>query len=98
MIDFVRNILKTEPARIVGYGSSAAVFVALQAAKAAGVTLTVDVQLAISTLAGFVIAELIRRFVYAPATVQAIANEATNQERGTTVDIGTPPSGEPPLP
>ena len=93
MIDFLRNILKTEPARIVGYGSSAAVFVALQAAKAAGVELTVDVQLAISTLAGFVIAELIRRFVYSPATVQEIAHNSTYLAPGTTVDIGNPPAG-----
>jgi hypothetical protein len=98
MLDFLRNILEKEPARIVGYGSSVAVFLALKAAEALGVTLTVDVQLAISTLAGFVIAEVIRRFVYSPATTQAIANQATHQQAGTAVDIGHPPDATPPLP
>lgn len=98
MIDFIRNIVAKEPARLVGYGSSLAVFAALKVAEAAGVTLTLDVQSAISLLAGFVIAELIRRFVYAPATVQAIANQATNQPAGTPVDIGKPPDATPPLP
>lgn len=98
MLDFIRNIVAKEPARLVGYGSSVAVFAALKVAEALGVTLTVDVQSAISLLAGFVIAELIRRFVYAPATVQAIANEATNMPAGSTPDIGKPPDASPPLP
>lgn len=93
MLEFIRNIIATEPARLVGYGSSIAVFLALQVAKALGVELTLDVQAAISTLAGFVIAELIRRFVFSPDTVQTIADNSTYLEAGTTVDIGNPPEG-----
>lgn len=95
MLDFLRQIILKEPARFIGWGSSAAVFVALQVAKQLGVELTVDVQLAISTIAGFVIAELIRRFVYSPATTQAIADAATYQIPGSAVDIGSPPEGQP---
>ena len=98
MLDFIRNVVAKEPARLVGYGSSLVVFAALKGAEAVGVTLTLDVQSAISLIAGFVIAELIRRFVYSPDTVQQIANQATHQVAGTTVDIGKPPDASPPLP
>lgn len=97
MLEFLRNIVAKEPARLVGYGSSLAVFLALKIAEAVGVELTLDVQGAISLIAGFVIAELIRRFVYAPATVQAIANEATHLPAGSIADIGKPPDASPPL-
>lgn len=94
MLQFIRDAIAKEPARIVGYGSSVAVFIALKAAAGLGVELSLDVQSAISLLAGLVIAELIRRFVFAPATVQAIANEATNMPAGSTPDIGKPPEGQ----
>lgn len=93
MIEFIRNILAKEPARFVGYGSSLAVALALKLAERFGLVLSADVLAAISLLTGFAIAELIRRFVYAPATTQAIANAATDLPPGTAVDIGTPPSG-----
>ena len=93
MLDFIRNILAKEPARFVGYGSSLAVAVALKLAERVGVVLSADVLAAISLLTGFVIAELIRRFVFAPANVQKIANAATNLPAGTPVDIGVPPEG-----
>jgi hypothetical protein len=93
MIEFIRNILAKEPARFVGYGSSLAVALALKLAENFGVILSADVLAAISLLTGFAISELIRRFVFAPATVQKTADAATYQAPGTTVDIGTPPSG-----
>jgi hypothetical protein len=93
MLDFIRNILAKDPARFVGYGSSLAVAVALKLAERVGIVLSADVLAAISLLTGFVIAELIRRFAFAPATVQKIANAATNLPAGTPVDIGVPPEG-----
>ena len=39
-----------------------------------------------------------RFFVYAPPTVQKIADAATYQTAGTTVDIGQPPEGPPAVP
>ena len=42
---------------------------------------------------------LIKQAVFAPATVQAIANAATTLPPGTPVDIGNPPAGPvPPAP
>lgn len=97
MLEFIRNVLAKEPARFVGWGSTLAVALALKAAEQVGVVLSADILAAISVLTGFVISELIRRFVYAPQTVQAIANEATNLPAGSTPDIGKPPDASPPL-
>lgn len=94
MIDFLRNILAQEPARLVGYGSAFAVALALKLAERVGVVLSADVLAAISLLTGLVISELIRRFVFAPATVQVLADAATQLPAGTPVDIGKPPEGE----
>lgn len=49
---------------------------------------------ALPILIGFVT----RYFVYAPPTVQKIANAATFEKPGTVVDIGKPPDASPPLP
>jgi hypothetical protein len=93
VIQFIKDILAKEPARFVGYGSSLAVALALKLAEGVGVVLSADVLAAISLLTGFAISELIRRFVYAPATVQKVADAATDLPPGTPVDIGVPPSG-----
>lgn len=98
MIEFIRNILAKEPARLVGYGSALAVALALKLAERIGIVLSADVLAAISLLSGLVISELIRRFVYPPATVQKIADAATTLPPGTPVDIGNPPDASPPLP
>ena len=90
MLDFIRSLVAKEPARLVGYGSSLAVAAALKAAALVGVELSPDVLAAISLLTGFVISEAIRRFVYAPATVQAIAEVAADTG---SADIGVPPKG-----
>lgn len=98
MLEFVKGILAKEPSRFVGWGSTLAVALALKLAEQVGIVLSADVLAAISLLTGFAIAELIRRFVYAPATVQEIANQATNLPAGSTPDIGKPPDASPPLP
>ena len=98
MLDFIRGVIAKEPARLVGYGSSLVVALALKAAESLGVTIPADVLAAISLFTGFVISELIRRFVYPPATVQKIADAATTLPAGTPVDIGNPPDASPPLP
>ena len=90
MLDFIRGLVAKEPARLVGYGSALVVAAALKGAALIGVTLPPDVLAAISLVTGFVISELIRRFVYAPATVQAKVDEAA--DTGNT-DIGAPPKG-----
>lgn len=97
IVDLVKGLIAKEPARLVGYGSSLAVAGALKVAELLGVTVPADVLAAISLITGFVISELIRRFVYSPATTQIIANSATSLPAGSVVDIGAPPTGEPML-
>lgn len=75
IIDFIKSLIAKEPARLVGYGSAAAVAVALKAAELAGVILPADVIAGISAIAAFVVTELIRRLVFAPATVEAMASD-----------------------
>ena len=65
-----------------------------------GVVLTDEVQQAVVVVVGgllvigsWLLAEWNRRRVYAPDTVQAIANAATYEKPGTVVDIGVPPEG-----
>lgn len=98
MLDFIKGLVSKEPARLVGYGSSLAVAGALKLAELLGVTVPADVLAGISLVTGFVISEAIRRFVFAPATVQKIANAATDLPPGSTPDIGKPPDASPPLP
>ena len=94
MIEFIREQLQANPARIVGYASSLAVAGAIQVARQFGLELDAQAQAAISLLTGLVITELIRRFVFSPKTTQAIANASTFEEAGTQIDIGNPPKGE----
>jgi len=93
MLDFIKSLVAKEPARLVGWGSTLAVAGALKAAELIGVTLSADVLAAISVITGFVISELIRRFVFSPAKTEEIANNATYLPAGTSVDIGNPPAG-----
>ena len=95
MLDFIKGLIAKEPARLVGWGSTIAVAGALKAAELLGVTLSPDVLAAISVIAGFAISEAIRRFVFAPATVQKIADAASGTPPGGT-DIGKPPEGSAP--
>lgn len=96
MIDFIKALIAKDPSRWVGYGTSIVVALALKGAAALGVTIPADVLAALSLITGFVISEVIRRFAYAPATVQKIANAATNLPAGSIVDIGNPPAGPDP--
>jgi hypothetical protein len=72
VLDFIKSLIAKEPARLVAWASAAAVAAALKAADMAGVTLTPEVIAGVSAIAAFLATELIRRFVYAPATVEAM--------------------------
>lgn len=73
IIDLIKSLIAKEPARLIGWGSAAAVAGALQLAKMLGVELPVEVVTGVGAIAGFIVAEIIRRFVFAPATVEAMA-------------------------
>lgn len=78
LIDFVRgflrNLLETEPARLIAWGGAGLLFLAGQALKLVGVELSPEVADAFTLIGGFLLIELIRRIVYAPATVKEIEN------------------------
>jgi hypothetical protein len=94
--------LQKEPAVIIGI-LAAAVLAAVQSLSGNGI-LSGDVAdmigkaidpaqggWALPILSGLVT----RFFVFAPPSVQKIANDATFQKAGTVVDIGKPPEGPP---
>ncbi len=59
-----------------------------------GLKLTVDQIALINTAVVAGLGLVVRQNVYAPPSVQKIANDATYQTAGTPVDIGQPPEGE----
>lgn len=93
MLEFVRNLVRSEATRVVSYASAIAVAGTLKVAELAGVTLTAEVLAGVTAITVLVVTELIRRFVYSSDTTQKIADRAANT--GNT-DIGDPPSGDPP--
>lgn len=96
MLDFIRRILSTEPARFISVisavlGLGAAFGLVTQAHADAWVALALA---ALPPVLAFLQGALTRQSAYAPASVQRIANQATFQEPGTVVDIGAPPAGD----
>lgn len=75
IVDFIKSLIAKEPARLIGYASMAATAGALKAAEMLGVTLTPEVIAGVAAIAGFIASELIRRFVFAPATVEAVVSD-----------------------
>lgn len=90
MLEFARGLLEREAARIVAYGTSAAVAGSLMLANLLGLTLPDEVLAGVVAITGFVITEVIRQLVFSMKTTQAIADRAA--ATGNT-DIGSPPSG-----
>lgn len=82
LLDKADAALKGEPARFIGYGSALVIVGVVAAANALGYTRIAPIDLptalaaataAILTVTGVI--ESIRKFVYSPATVQAIIDE-----------------------
>jgi len=93
----IRNLMEKEPTRVVtAVGVAVTAGVAWLGAQL-GIVIPESLVPWVVIVVGGAIAEAIRRFVYAPATVQAIANEATNLPPGSEADIGKPPDASPPL-
>ena len=91
IVEYFREQLQANPARVAGWASSAALAGTLQLGRLLGVNIPADVQAGIVLVTGFVATELIRRLVYSPKTTQQIAYRAALT--GDT-DIGVPPKGE----
>jgi len=95
MLEFIKNYIAQayakEPARFNGYGSAIAIAAALKIAELVGIKLDSTELVAAGAVGAFVVVELIRHFVYAPATVQKIADASA--ATGVPV-IGSPPAGQ----
>ncbi len=76
-LDLVKEYLKSEPARLIAYGTAAALTAANAIGHALGYeTLPDGVANGLTLLVTALVTEAIRRIVYAPATVEEIVNEA----------------------
>lgn len=78
LTDSVRNILRGEPARAIGYGAAAIIYIA---AKASGRIPDQSPEEALTTAAAAItllagVVESIRHFVYSPFTVIDLTSEA----------------------
>ena len=75
ILDLLRKFLEQEPARLIAWGGAGALLLARWALQQLGIEIPQEVADAITLIGGFLLIELIRRVVYAPATVEAIQNE-----------------------
>jgi len=99
-MDLIRGLLQANPVRFVSYATAAAVWAVVKVSALAGVPLAPDsdVALAVATIVGFVMTEVIRRLVYSPKTAaQIVAQTTTATAPATAAEIlgGTPPAVQP---
>jgi hypothetical protein len=76
----LRIILQGEPLRAISYGSTAVVWIASNAASAAGLIdsapISFDESILVVAAAVATVTELARRYVFSPITVERIISEA----------------------
>ena len=89
----IRSLMEKEPTRVVGVVGAAVTGIVVWLATQAGITIPESWIPWVVLVVGGAIIEAIRKFAFAPATVQKIADAATFLEAGTPVDIGVPPEG-----
>ena len=73
--DLLKKLLEQEPARLIAWGGAGLLFAARWLAAQVGIELPPAVVDALTVLGGFLLIELIRRIVYAPATVKGLNGE-----------------------
>ena len=100
MTDFIKSLLQANPVRFVNYAVAAAVWAVVKGSELAGSPLAPDsdVALAVATLVGFGVTELIRRLVYSPKTVSEIVAQTPPGARAETSAAllgGSPPAVQP---
>lgn len=100
MLDFIRGLLQTNPARFVGYATLGATWLVVKGSELLGAPIAADseVALAVATIVGFLATELIRRLAYSPDTVaKIIAQTPTGQQAATAAEVleGAPPAVAP---
>ena len=100
MLDLIKGLLQTNPARFVSYATIAAVWLVVKGSEAIGAPLAADseVALAVATIVGFIATEVIRRLVYSPANVAQIVTQipaGAKAETAAAVLEGAPPAVSP---
>jgi len=72
-MEFIRNLLATEAARFISYGTALAVWAAIKGSELVGSPIAPGSEqaLAVATLATFILTEAIRHFVYSKASFEA---------------------------
>lgn len=98
----ITTLLTGEPARFIFYGAAIVIWAVLGIANALGFTRlgpTIDLNDALTqaTLAGALITELIRRYVYSPNTVNAVAVDSYVRgvaDGARDVPVALPPVGD----
>ena len=100
MLDFIKGLLQANPVRFVSYATAAAVWGTVKLSELAGVPIAADsdVALAVATVVGFVVTEIIRRLVYSPKTVSEIVAQTPQGAQAATASAvleGAPPAVQP---
>ena len=83
LITYFKDLLSTETARVTAWGGTALVAGAVALAGALGINLPQGVIDAIGVIGVFTVTEIIRHFVYAPATVALIAQASAPADNPT---------------
>lgn len=92
VINIIKELIAKEAARLVAYGSAAAIAGALALANLIGVQLTPDVIAGVGAIAAFIVTELIRRLVFSAASHEedvAAAVEAALAAHNAEVEAGS---------
>jgi hypothetical protein len=98
MWELIKGMLQREPARLVAYGTAAAVWAVTRLGAYLGVEVPDEITLAVATIATFVLTEVIRRLVYSPSTVAEIVSQTTPANQPAmeaAIQDGTPPAVQP---
>lgn len=100
MTDFIKGLLQANPVRFVSYATAAAVWLVVKGSELAGVPLAADsdVALAVATIVGFLVTEIIRRLVYSPKTTAEIVSTTTTANapaKAAEILGGAPPAVQP---
>ena len=77
-LDFIRSMVRNEPARFIGWGIAGSVAVLLWVAGHLHFDLSTGQVEALYVFLSPIVAEIVRRFVYSPGSVDALVMEDAN--------------------
>jgi hypothetical protein len=89
IIDFVKDVIRTNPTRLVAYAVAGTTAVVVWAANRMGVVIPDAVIASLGVMVTFLTTELIRKLVYSPASVEVIA---ANSASSGVATVPAPPA------